>query len=54
MLPFDYLRLHVKSLEPQAEVRGNAEEGLTHDNECGERSPELDRGNLARNGTSSP
>ena len=34
MLPLDHLWLHFKGLEPQAEVRGNAEEGLTHDNKC--------------------
>ena len=34
MLPLDHLRLHVKGLEPLAEVRGNAEEGLTYDNKC--------------------
>ena len=32
MLPLDHLRLHIEGLEPQAEVRGNAEEGLTYDN----------------------
>ena len=31
MLPLDHLRLHVKGLEPQAEVRGNVKEGLTYD-----------------------
>ena len=32
MLPLNRLQLHIKGLEPQAEVRGNAEEGLTYDN----------------------
>ena len=31
--PLDHLRLHIESLEPHAEVWGNAEEGLTHDDE---------------------
>ena len=31
MSPLDHLRLHIESLEPQAEVWGNAEESLTHD-----------------------
>ena len=31
MLPLDHLRLHIEGLEPHAEVRGNAEEGLTYD-----------------------
>ena len=34
MLPLNRLRLHIKGLELQAEVRGNAEEGLTYDNKC--------------------
>ena len=34
MLPLDHLRLHIEGLEPQAEVRGNAEEGLAYDNKC--------------------
>ena len=34
--PLDHLRLHIEGLEPQAEVRGNAEEGLTYDNKCRE------------------
>ena len=34
MPPLDHLQLHVKGLEPQAEVRGNAEEGLAYDNKC--------------------
>ena len=31
MTPLDCLRLHIESLDPHAEVWGNAEEGLTHD-----------------------
>ena len=34
MLPLDHLQLHFKGLELQAEVSGNAEEGLTYDNKC--------------------
>ena len=33
MLAFDHLRLHIKDLAPQAEVWGDVEEGLTHDDE---------------------
>ena len=33
VLPLDHLRLHIEGPEPQAEVRGNAEEGLTYDDE---------------------
>ena len=29
-----HLRLHVEDLEPQPEVALDAEEGLTHDNDC--------------------
>ena len=34
LLAGEVLGSAVEGLEPQAEVRGNAEEGLTHDNKC--------------------
>ena len=33
MLALDHLRLHIKDLEPQAEVWGDTEKCLTHDDE---------------------
>ena len=33
LFPINYLRLHIKGLEPQAEVWGNTEEGFAYDNE---------------------
>ena len=33
LTPFNNLRLHVEGFEPQAEVRGSAEEGFADDNE---------------------
>ena len=33
VLPVDHLRLHIKNLEPKAEMWRDAEEGLTHDDE---------------------
>ena len=31
----DHLRRHIEGLQPQAEVRGDAEEGLADNNKCG-------------------
>ena len=33
MLPIDHLGLHINGLKPYAEVWGDAEEGLRHDDE---------------------
>ena len=33
LTPFNHLWLHVEGFEPQAEVRGSAEEGFVDDNE---------------------
>jgi len=34
VLPIDHLRLHIEDLEPQAKMWVDAEESLTHDDEC--------------------
>ena len=35
LTPPDHLRRHIEGLQPQAEVRGDTEEGFADDNKCG-------------------